>query len=68
MRWNPTNTLALSRWLTTRRTAQSPAEYACALERAQRNNPSAERIASVLLAVAIGVMLAVAIVYGWSLQ
>jgi hypothetical protein len=31
-RWNPTYAALLSRWLVTRRTAQSQADYACAVE------------------------------------
>lgn len=47
-------------WLHTRRHAQTPTDYACAV---QRPVPTENRLAGVLLAVALGVLLALLIVH-----
>jgi len=47
-------------WIHTRRHAQTPADYACAV---QRTVPTAHRVYGVLLAVAIGIFAALLIVH-----
>lgn len=47
-------------WLHTRRHAQTPADYACAV---QRPVPTANRIYGVLVAVVIGIVLALGAIH-----
>jgi hypothetical protein len=53
-------------WTRAARTAQSPADYACAVERRREAPSRFERMADVLLATAIGVVGALALVHWWS--
>lgn len=52
-------------WVRSQRIAQSPAEYATAIEHHRTGTP-AERIYGVVLAVVIGIIGAVSLVHWWA--
>jgi hypothetical protein len=66
-RWNPTDVMALAPWLKARRTAETPAEYACAVQRPLPISPTAgESAAGAVLAIVGGIVAAAMLVHWWS--